>query len=207
MTSLKLTTSEVLGRARGALESAEHGLIDMVESRDAVRQFSGIKAIATSGRQVTFMLNKLKSIEPEYEAWWKPISEQMAEDALLKYFKNLRNTIEKEGLPKDIRAVLLICNEEEVVTTELVNVDEGENFPRFDGIDRNLNPSGMAINIAAVNGGTYMKLAHFKLPDPPTMHLGQPIMSDEYLHLATLYLDYLGAVWQAARNKFSRNGV
>lgn len=134
MTSLILTTGEVLGRARGALESAEHGLIDMVESRDAVRQFSGIKAVATSGRQVTFMLNILRSIEPEYEAWWKPISEQMAQDPLLKYFKNLRNTIEKEGLPKDIRAVLLICNEEEVVTTERVNVDEARIFPDLKGL-------------------------------------------------------------------------
>lgn len=205
--SLELTTSEVLGRARGALASAEHGLIDMVESRDAVRQFSGIKAVAVSGRQVTFMLKKLSSIEPEFDEWWKPIAAQMAGDPLLAYFKNLRNMIEKEGLPKDIRAVILICNEKEVVKTERVNVDEGENFPRIEGIDRNLKPSGMAVNIAAINGGTYIQLAHFRLPNAPTEHLGHPITSDEYLDLANLYLDYLGAVWQATRNKFTRTGV
>jgi hypothetical protein len=39
------------------------------------------------------------------------------------------------------------------------------------------------------------------------MHLGIPIGSDEFEHLAILYLDYLGAVWQIARNKFSGSGV
>jgi hypothetical protein len=207
MASLKVTTSEVLGRSRGALAGAEHGLIDMIESRDAVRQFSGIKTTVTSGRQVTFILQKLKSIEPEFESWWKPIADQMASDPLTRYFKNLRNTIEKEGLPKDIRAVLLICNEKEVVKTEPVKVDDGENFPRIEGVDKNLNPSGKAINIAVVNGGTYMKLAHFRLPDPPTTHLSEPIASDEFEHLANLYLDYLGAVWQAAQQKFSNFGT
>jgi hypothetical protein len=207
MASLKVTTSEVLGRSRGALASAEHGLIDMIESMDAVRQFSGIKTTVTSGRQVTFILQKLRSIEPDFESWWKPIAHQMASDPLMRYFKNLRNTIEKEGLPKDIRAILLICNEKEVVTTEPVKVDDGENFPRIEGVDRNLNPSGKAVNIAVVNGGTHMKFAHFRLPEPPTTHLSKPIASDEFEHLANLYLDYLGAVWQAAQQKFSNFGT
>ena len=96
MASLNVTTSQVLGRSRGALASAEHGLIDMTESRDAVRQFSGIKTTVTSGRQVTFILQKLRSIEPDFESWWKPIADHMASDPLMCYFENLRNTIEKE---------------------------------------------------------------------------------------------------------------
>lgn len=203
MASLNVTTSEILGRSRGALASAEHGLIDMIESRDPVRQFSGIKTTVTSGRQVTFILQKLKSIEPDFESWWEPIADHMASDPLMRYFKNLRNTIEKEGLPKDIRAILLVCNEKDIVTTESVKADDGENISRIEGIDRNLNPSGKAINVAVVNGGTYMKFAHFRLPDPPTTHLFVPIVNDEFEHLANLYLDYLGAVWQAAQQRFS----
>lgn len=60
----------------------------------------------------------------------------------------------------------------------------------------------MAINIAAVNGGTYMKLAHFKLPDPPTVHLGRPIMSDEYLRLGTLLI-----IWERSGKRHATNSV
>jgi hypothetical protein len=163
--------------------------------------------MVTFGRQVTFVLLKLKSTEPEFEEWWKPFAEQMAGDPLLKYFKELRNTIEREGLPKPINAVLLICNEKDVVRTERVKVDDGENFTLIEGIDRDLNPSKKAVNVAVINGGTYMKLAHSRLPNPPAMHLGKPVESVEMEHLGSVYLDYLGAVWQVTRNKFLSTSV
>ncbi len=204
MASLKLTSNEILGRARGALDAAEHGHIEMVESHHATRQIAGLKAMVTFGRQVTFVLQKLKTPEPRFEEWWKPIASQLDSDPLMRYFKILRNTIEKQGLPNPIRAVLLICNEKEVVKTENVSVDDGVNFTQIEGLDRDLNPTKAAINIAAVNGGTYMKLAHIRLPDPPTTCFGKTLESDEMEHLGVIYLDCLGIVWQAARDEFGK---
>ena len=207
MGNLKLTTSEILGRSRGALANAEHGFYDMVESFYAERQLAGLKTLATSGRQVTFILNKLKSTEPDYDDWWNPIVELIGEDPLFRFFVRLRNTVEKEGLP-EVRAVLLAVRETEVVREERVKAEDGENFPRIEGIDRNLNPTpGVVVNFAVVSGGTHQKLSQFRLPNLPTSHLGQPLEDDTMEHLGALYLNGLSAIWQTARNKFGSTSV
>lgn len=202
MGNLRLTTSEILGRSRGALANAEMGFNDMVESIHAERQLAGLKTLATSGRQVMFILNKLKSTEPNYDAWWNPIVELIGEDPLFRFFKRLRNVIEKEGLP-EVRAVLLAVRGTEVVREERVKAEDGENFSRIEGIDNNLNPTpGIVVNWAVVSGGTHQRLSQFRLPSPPTSHLGQPLEDDTMEHLGALYLDGLSAILQSARNKF-----
>lgn len=92
--SIKTTTS-VLQKAESTLDNAKLGLKDFLTGGE--REQAGLTALVTSGRSVTFVLQNLKSIEPDFESWYKPYQEEMANDSLLKFFKELRNEIEKEG--------------------------------------------------------------------------------------------------------------
>src|SRR5687768_1352195 len=106
MGKLRLSTSAILGRVIASWHDARHGLEDLAEHSDPIRVLGGLKTMVKSGRETTFVLQKLRSPEPEFDRWYEPIQVAMAADPLMRYFKKLRNTIEKEGLPPGGTAVL-----------------------------------------------------------------------------------------------------
>jgi hypothetical protein len=61
------------------------------------RRLTGLRNVAIFGRSVTFVLQNLRSQTPGFDHWYAPRVEQMKADTLMKYFIELRNSIEKKG--------------------------------------------------------------------------------------------------------------
>ncbi|MGD9534812.1 MAG: hypothetical protein AB7V56_13720 [Candidatus Nitrosocosmicus sp.] len=67
-------------------------------------KINNMRNIVVYGRQVSFILQKLRSVLPEgqFDKWYEPYKEEMKNDELMKFFVDLRNSIEKEGNTKTI---------------------------------------------------------------------------------------------------------
>jgi len=91
------TSAEILRAARQTLATAEKGLAD-VSSGDPNRRVAGLHNVVVFGRAVTNVLQKLRSTEPGFDAWYGPHRAQMEGDPLLKYLYRLRSEILKEGI-------------------------------------------------------------------------------------------------------------
>ena len=187
MPGKQISASDVLGRARSSLSDAEYGWLELTGARDPRRVLAGMKAMVTSGRRVTFVLQKLRSIEPGFDGWYMPIQDGMKADPLMRYFNTLRSTIEKEGLPNGCRAMLDLIRDGEIVVSAEVAFGED---PRGVWI------SGRATTTTEVKefGPEYeRRLRDICLPNPPAEHLGLALADPRIDVLGRLFLDYLAA--------------
>lgn len=88
------SASDVIRAAEERLESARFGLADMKQPQ---RAHSGFYNAVVFGRMVTFALQNLRSIIPEFDQWYAPKQEQLRADPLARYFYELLTTeIEKK---------------------------------------------------------------------------------------------------------------
>lgn len=78
------------------LEMARAGLAD-VQGPDPHRTRPGWMNLCTYGRSVTQTIQTVKSIEPDFEEWWKPYQDWMASDPLMQFFNQARIEILHEG--------------------------------------------------------------------------------------------------------------
>lgn len=92
---------DVLYYIKGELVQLEKGL--------SHSQINNMRNIVVYGRQITFILQKLRSVLPEgqFDNWYKPYREEMKNDELMKFFVDLRNSIEKEGDTKTVNAAYI----------------------------------------------------------------------------------------------------
>lgn len=86
------TVSSVLNGAEERLRIAYFGLEDMLTT---ARASAGLMNAVVFGRAVTFALQNLRSVRPDFDEWYEPKMQEMKSDPLLKYFADLRTTIEK----------------------------------------------------------------------------------------------------------------
>jgi hypothetical protein len=185
------TTGEVLGRVRGTQSQAECGWADLTGQPNPMRQWNGLKSMVTAGRSVTFVLQKLRSREASFEAWYAPLQIKMRADPLLQYICGLRNSIEKEGMPRPVFATIEFSSDGAVVGNAEVSVGEDEfglwvagaagGAPHLD--------SSRAEALATAP----CRFTNFRLPNPPGEHLGRPLPQTNVENLGRLYLDYLDA--------------
>ena len=89
------STSEILGRVRETLQIATLGLADL--KMHPSRRLAGLSNLVVFGRAVTNVLQNLRSTEPSFDTWYKPVQEQLAADPLMKFFYELRTRILKQG--------------------------------------------------------------------------------------------------------------
>lgn len=87
----------VLARARETLGIAKQALQD---ARDPRRRLASIRNIVVFGRSVTNIIENLRSRVERFDDWYKPLSEEMSRDPLMKFFYKLRSEILKEGAMK-----------------------------------------------------------------------------------------------------------
>ena len=93
-------TDDVLRKARGVYDMARAGLADLL-GPDPKRRTPGFWNAATFGRNVTFVLQNLRSIDAAgFDVWYTVRQDAMRADPLLQYFKKLRTVIEKRGGPE-----------------------------------------------------------------------------------------------------------
>lgn len=159
-------------------------------------QLGHIRLVVIDIRRITFVLQKLRSRVDQFDDWYAPIQTRLKADPLLKYFHDLRNEIEKEGLP-GVMAEIYRSDTGEVIAD--VACWEDKHGLMTSGIVRpNIDlPSG---EIDVPTGAR-----NFRLPDPPTSHDGQALTDLRFATLARLALDFLEThVVNSARATFGQ---
>lgn len=167
--------SSVLRAARDSVSQVEHC------SRPG-HQLGYIRVAVVDIRRVTFVLQTLSSRTAGFDEWYAPIQDRLRADPLMRYFVELRNEIEKRGLPGAL--------------AELFDVDSGVSFADVACFEdeHGLAVSGAVRPEADVPSGEFEGapgLRNFRLPDPPTTHQGVPLTDLRFASLATLALDFL----------------
>jgi hypothetical protein len=200
---------DVLDKAREMLETARQGLNDLL-GEDPTRRMLGIRNVAVFGRSVTFVLQNLRSTNAEaFNRWYAPHQEVMGKDALLVYFRNLRNEILKEGGPKQTADHYI----EHLNTVDLAPLmAQAPPGAKAFFVGDSLGGSGWEVELA--DGSTekyYVQLPsavkmestlHF--PDPPREHLGMLITDTSLQNLARLYIAYLSSLLDEAEAEFGK---
>lgn len=200
-----MSVLEVLDRVATTLETARYGLADLT-SPDPGRQLSGLRNLVVFGRAVTNVLQNLRGVAPDFDAWYQPWVQEMRDDPLLRYFYTLRSEILKKGSLQTARSVYISSFS---LPTDL---------RRFGPPP----PGATGFFIGDANGGTgwhvrlpdgteeayYVSLPadigtiSIVLSDPPSPHLGRPLPRLSADHLASLYCQYLERLTTEARAHF-----
>lgn len=186
-----MTSQGVFGAVRATLAQAEQGLDDVVNGGDPGTQWHGIKTMITAGRRATFMLQKLRSRAPTFDAWYESLQREMREDPLLRYFHTLRNYVEKQGMPQPIYARVEFMNGEGLIGGAHVGIGEDEFGLWFHGALDGA-PSPITDEEArSVPAAPVRRSRDVRLPDPPASHRGVLLTETTIDALGRLYLDYL----------------
>lgn len=88
------TVTEVIASARQMLDFVRLGARDYSDAGE--RRLSGLFNAVTSGRSVTFVLQKLKGRAPGFDQWYAAVQDNLRQDPVASWFVDLRNRIEKE---------------------------------------------------------------------------------------------------------------
>ena len=194
MSNQKRKTSDILKALQETLDTAEFGYI-MFAKGSPPQKLLGLRNFIVFGRAVTNVLQNLKSVEPEFEEWYKKHREEMQADPLMKYFYNLRSEILKEGKLKvgvgvHIKHMSLPYDMQRF----------GRPPPNAKGffIGDNLGGTGWVIQLPDGSEEKYyvdlpsdIGSVKFLFPDPPESYMGQPLVNKSVERLSWLYLNYL----------------
>lgn len=203
MTSTE-SAEETIAKTKGLLRLAEDGLHDLFEGpRD--RRKNGLWNLVVFGRATTNALQRLKSLVPEFSEWYFPFQEEMRNDELMLFFKNLRNAILKEGEP-DLKHIVRIKELDTprdlwafypVLPSDLKYVASG------------LFGSGWEIELTGSSRGRFIlelppdiASSRIEMPDPPCSHMGVIIKDRSIENLAGLYFNYLKRLVETAEERF-----
>lgn len=176
------TAEEVIANAESVLRSARSAVHQIECCSREGEQLSHIRSAAIDIRRVTFVLQTLKSRVDGFTPWYSEVQARLRDDPLMKYFHDLRNEIEKRGLPGAI--------------AELYRLDTGEPVADVACYE---DRYGLAVSGAILPGvdlptGELMGphgLRNFRLPDPPSVHRGKELPERRFATLAGLALDFL----------------
>jgi len=203
------TTSTVMTDAKATLETARHGLSDLLGTRPE-RRLSGLRNLVVFGRAVTNVLQHLRGRAPSFDEWYESRVQEMQSDPLLKYFYKLRSIILKEGVLSISTSIYI----EHLDTGNLFNrlplpPPGASNF--FIG-DR-VGGSGWEIRLP--DGSTekyYVELpadigmvSKLHFPDAPSKHLDTAIEDTSIENLTRLYISYLDQLVAEAAERFLNN--
>jgi len=199
------TTTDIIRSAEETMKTAEQGLEDLIKGPPE-RKLSGLRNLIVFGRAVTNILQNLRSIESDFDAWYERYREEMGNDPLMRYFYKLRSKILKEGLL------------ETSTHTYIRQLRIPEDLTRFGSpppnakgffIGDNLGGSGWEVQLP--DGSIekyYVELPYdigsvsLHFPDAPKYHLGREINDTSIPNLAKLYIDYLRQLVTAAKERF-----
>lgn len=201
------TTVGVLQNAQITLKNAKLGLNDFLKGGE--RELAGLTALVTSGRAVTFVLQNLKHLEPNFESWYESYQKEMANDSLLKFFKELRNEIEKEGEHSLDGCGIHVHSLETSKYPPPPNASEffvGDEKGGMGWIVQNEDGSKSKIYLVpSADVATFHKYFSSSHPKFPTQHLGRQLSDTSAESLCKLYIEYLDALVQKAKQKFGRS--
>lgn len=185
------------------------GLADL-NGPDPKRRLPGLWNAITFGRNVTFVVQNLRTIDAAaLDAWYEPRREAMQADLLMQYFNKLRSVIEKEGGPETGSSLYIASLNSADLAPLMSHPPLGA---RSFFIGDQLGGNGWEVEMP--DGSIdhyYVALPNsielswsMTLPDPPTTHLGQPVEDPSAQHLCTLFLAYIGRFLAEAEAHFGR---
>ncbi|TFD58002.1 hypothetical protein E3T43_07065 [Cryobacterium sp. Hh7] len=85
----------VVRAAEKTLSFARQGLTDYLVRKE--RTQAGLHNAIIHGRSVTFVLQNLKNLHPDFEKWYEIVASRLRADPKARWFVELRNRIEKQG--------------------------------------------------------------------------------------------------------------
>lgn len=176
--SVKVVLAEaelVVRAARDAVHQVEHC------SRPG-QQLAQIRSAVIDIRRVTFVLQTLRSRVDHFDSWYVEVQGTLRADPLMKYFVDLRNEIEKCGLPGAVAELYDATTGTAVADVACYEDQYGLAVSGAARQDVDLPPGELT--------GSY-GLRNFRLPDPPTLHNGQQLTDLRFATLAGLALDFL----------------
>lgn len=203
---------EVLAATSQTLAFAQIAHSDLVQSEERIRQVKGLMDVLVYGRAVTNVLAHIKTFDPKgWEEWYAPREIEMRTDPLLKYFYERRTIALKDGT--------IAVYETNRLETEPDYPPMG--FTSLGSTEETLPGASLApqyfykssvIKTHYPTGGTrytYVPLPTkqsgrlLMLANPPTEHLGAPLVDLSAQMLANHYIHYLGDLVRDAIARFS----
>jgi hypothetical protein len=146
------------------------------------QQLAQIRSAVIDIRRVTFVLQTLRSRVDDFDIWYVDVQGTLRSDPLMKYFVDLRNEIEKCGLPGAVAEMYDSTTGTAVADVACYEDQYGLAVSGAARQDVDLPPGELT--------GSY-GLRNFRLPDPPTAHNGQQLTDLRFATLAGLALDFL----------------
>ena len=86
---------DVINEAGELLQTAQFGLEDMKTKLGRAK--TGLRNAVVFGRMTTFALQNLKSVTSDFDPWYARKQAEMKADPLMRYFHELRTSIEKKA--------------------------------------------------------------------------------------------------------------
>lgn len=188
----------LIPKAKKNLHQCDYHLNHMKKSHNIEEVEINFTSFVTSARSVTFVLQKEFSGNVDFIKWYgnKDNPEkgtkiyEMREDPLCKFFLNLRNSIEKEGISgiKGLSTQIQSFNS----GTDILNKPDGMQglVIGSNGIFISVYPdTPKADLIPAVTKATISTV--FMLEGAPSLHLGKNIGKSNSFEISQMYYDYL----------------
>lgn len=203
-----LPPNAVLERVSVRLEDARVALDRFQTLKSPVERLRAFRQFVRDSREVTFALQRMRSAAgSQFDAWYRPIQDEMRSDPLLQAFKDLRNRIEKQGEvgPGGLSIHVGKLNAKEIRYYFLPPRYAEEFF-----IGDQLGRSGWEIR--RPDGRTeyrYVDLldqwaveVEYSFSEEPESHLGQDIRGKSLLEMAEMYWRYLSDLVESAEEEF-----
>ena len=194
------TPAQIISQMESVLRSARDAVHQVECCAKPGQQPAQIRAAVVDLRRVTFVLQTLRGRVDGFDDWYGEVQESLRSDPLMRYFVELRNEIEKRGLPGVVAELYSLETGEPVAD---VACYEDEHWLAVSGAAR----PGLDLPAGELSGPHGLR--HFRLPDPPITHEGEPLTDYRFAELARQALDFLEShVVGPARERFgSGEGV
>jgi hypothetical protein len=189
------TREQVIANTRELLDMARAGLGDAT-GVDPRKRRPGLMNLFTYGRSTTLAMQRMKSIDPAFEAWWKPHQERFGADPLMRYFNERRVDVIHAG-ELHTAAYGRIGHFDAAVAQKLNRHAPPNTIGMFFGDQ--LGGDGWIVRLP---DGSDEKV-YFQLPedidietglallDPPTEHDGKPIADMSIAGIGAVYVNAL----------------
>ncbi|WP_183097397.1 hypothetical protein [Nocardioides pelophilus] len=174
----------VVAEAESVLRAARDAVHQVEHCARPGQQLAHIRSAVVDIRRVTFVLQTLSSRVDGFDDWYHGVQVTLRADPLMRYFVELRNDIEKRGLPGAVAELYRVDTGEAIADVACFEDQYGLAVSGAVRPDVHLAQSGLS----GAHG-----LRHFRLPDPPTTHQGRELTDLRFATLSGLALDFLEA--------------
>lgn len=215
-------TSEIFSRLRRRLVDIE----TMMENFDSApgQMRATISRIAVEGRSITNIIQNLRNKVDGFDDWYNVKVDEMRNDALLRFFYQLRTETLKEGKdrirglqmkPQPNAQIQIESGKGITVAKKLASGEVHSTFfpepENTKGTFMGDSNGGCGFNVVTADGSIRKKYIHIPsevievsllFERPPTMHNGQLLADATPRYLCQLYVRYLQKLCLEAEKKF-----